>query len=292
MGIIINGERLQDSAVEYEYQRLLQFYSTHMPADQLEQQTGLLRKKAEEQAVGARLLMADAEAQDITVPEYEVDQRVTEMVEASGGVEGFQDMLVEQQITEETVRESIRNSRKIDILVQHLTADLQVPSDADIKAFFDAHTDDYMLPERVLARHILAQPDSESAEDKVLARTKLTELREQILGGADFEDVAWTHSDCPSGRNAKGQLGWIGKGTLVNDLDDILFELEIGALSDVVETQLGLHIIEVLDRKEPGPADFDDVYEQVKDFMVHAQRGDVIAAYVAELKKNAVIQED
>ena len=292
MGIIINGERLQESAVEYEYQRLLQFYSTHMPADQLEQQTGLLRKKAEEQAVGARLLMADAEAQDITVPEYEVDQRVTEMVEASGGVEGFQDMLVEQQITEETVRESIRNSRKIDILVQHLTADLQVPSDADIKAFFDAHTDDYMLPERVLARHILAQPDSESAEDKVLARTKLTELREQILGGADFEDVAWTHSDCPSGRNAKGQLGWIGKGTLVNDLDDILFELEIGALSDVVETQLGLHIIEVLDRKEPGPADFDDVYEQVKDFMVHAQRGDVIAAYVAELKKNAVIQED
>ena len=292
MGIIINGERLQESAVEYEYQRLLQFYSTHMPADQLEQQTGLLRKKAEEQAVGARLLMADAEAQDITVPEYEVDQRVTEMVEASGGVEGFQDMLVEQQITEETVRESIRNSRKIDILVQHLTADLEAPSDADIKAFFDAHTDDYMLPERVLARHILAQPDSESAEDKVLARTKLTELREQILGGADFEDVAWTHSDCPSGRNAKGQLGWIGKGTLVNDLDDILFELEIGALSDVVETQLGLHIIEVLDRKEPGPADFDDVYEQVKDFMVHAQRGDVIAAYVAELKKNAVIQED
>ena len=59
-----------------------------------------------------------------------------------------------------------------------------------------------------------------------------------------------------------------------------------------METQLGLHIIEVLDRKEPGPADFDDVYEQVKDFMVHAQRGDVIAAYVAELKKNAVIQED
>ena len=84
----------------------------------------------------------------------------------------------------------------------------------------------------------------------------MSELREQILDGTDFEDIAWTHSDCPSGRNAKGQLGWIGKGTLVNDLDDVLFELETGELSEVVETQLGLHLIEVLDRQEPGPAEF------------------------------------
>ncbi len=292
MAIIIDGDPLADGAVEYEYQRLLQFYAQHIPASELEQQKGLLRKKAEEQAIGARLLQADADAQEITVPEYEVEPVIKDMLEACGSVDAFQAMVAEQHLTEDALRESIRNGRKVDILIEHLTVDLTVPTEEAVKTFFEAHTEDYMLPERVSARHVLAQIDAEDPNSKSVGTAKLNELRQKIAEGASFEDLAWTHSDCPSGRNSGGKLGWIGKGTLVSDLDDVLFELEVGVLSEVITTELGLHVIEILERLEPGPAEFDDVFEKVREFMVHAQRGDVIAAYVAELKKKAVIQQD
>ncbi|OHZ03482.1 MULTISPECIES: peptidylprolyl isomerase [Salinicola] len=86
------------------------------------------------------------------------------------------------------------------------------------------------------ARHILV--DSEQ---------KCLELKQQIEAGSDFADVARQHSTCPSGRQG-GELGTFGRGQMVKEFDEVVFN---GALNEVhgpVKTQFGYHLLEVTSR--------------------------------------------
>ncbi len=86
------------------------------------------------------------------------------------------------------------------------------------------------------ARHILV--DSED---------KATELKDQITGGADFADLARTHSSCPSGARG-GELGEFGRGAMVPEFDEVVFSAPVGEVQGPVKTQFGYHLLEVTAR--------------------------------------------
>lgn len=88
------------------------------------------------------------------------------------------------------------------------------------------------------ARHILVD-----SEEKAL------ELKQQILDGADFADVAKANSQCPSSRSG-GDLGQFGPGMMVPEFDKVCFSADVGSLEGPVKTQFGYHLIEVTDRTE------------------------------------------
>ena len=77
------------------------------------------------------------------------------------------------------------------------------------------------------------------AED---AMEKIKALKTDIEGGTPFEQVASENSDCPSARQG-GDLGNFGRGAMVPEFDKAAFELEVGDVSDVIETVFGYHII-------------------------------------------------
>ena len=73
---------------------------------------------------------------------------------------------------------------------------------------------------------------------------------------------------------------------------NVVFALSIGELSDVVETRLGMHILRKTAQEESQPASFEEVRDKILDFLRHARRGELLAAFVNELKQKAVIEED
>jgi peptidyl-prolyl cis-trans isomerase C len=72
---------------------------------------------------------------------------------------------------------------------------------------------------------------------------QITQLAEQITAGADFNELARTHSTCPSGKNNGGDLGLFGRGQMVQPFERISFALPVGGISEPVETQFGFHLI-------------------------------------------------
>ena len=89
----------------------------------------------------------------------------------------------------------------------------------------------------VRASHILVSTEDEA-----------NKLREEIINGKDFAAVAAEYSNWPSGA-AGGDLGFFGKGMMVKPFEDAAFSLEIGEISQPVQTQFGWHLIVVTDKK-------------------------------------------
>ncbi|MHC4392261.1 MAG: peptidylprolyl isomerase [Planctomycetota bacterium] len=104
------------------------------------------------------------------------------------------------------------------------------------------------MPATVTASHILLMYQgsmrSRATRSKDEALTKINEFKAEIeAGDSPFEDIAKRHSDCPSGASG-GDLGAFGPGQMVPEFDTVAFALEIGQMSDVVETPFGYHLIQ------------------------------------------------
>jgi parvulin-like peptidyl-prolyl isomerase len=102
------------------------------------------------------------------------------------------------------------------------------------------------MADQVRASHILlmyaGSARSTATRSKEEAASQIADLKSQVDGGADFAELARAHSDCPSGQGG-GDLGAFGRGQMVGPFEDAAFGLEVGATSDVVETDFGYHII-------------------------------------------------
>lgn len=96
--------------------------------------------------------------------------------------------------------------------------------------------------EEVRARHILI---GEGEDGALLAAN----IRERLLDGEDFAELAREYSTCPSGSDG-GDLGFFKRGSMVAPFEEVAFSLPIGEISEVVETEFGHHIIRVDERKD------------------------------------------
>ncbi len=88
------------------------------------------------------------------------------------------------------------------------------------------------------ARHILV-PTVEAC----------TDLKQKIVAGEDFAEIAREHSQCPSGKEG-GLLGTFSPGQMVREFDDVVFNKDLGQVHGPVKTQFGYHLIEITERTD------------------------------------------
>lgn len=138
-------------------------------------------------------------------------------------------------------------------------------SDEELDRYYRRHLDLYETKEQVKAAHILLRV-AEGDDDKT--RQKRRELAEELLKqlqeGADFAQLARTHSDDKGSAEVGGDLGSFGRGIMVSSFEEAAFKLQPGQLSEVVESPFGYHIIKVEESSEAGVKPLVDVIDDVK----------------------------
>ncbi|OGV67954.1 MAG: hypothetical protein A2498_02870 [Lentisphaerae bacterium RIFOXYC12_FULL_60_16] len=293
MPIKVNGDAIPDTAIDFELGRLIRFYSQHLNEAEIRNQLPILRKKARTQAVGAKLLLDEARKLDLKPDGAMVDAKFKEMLRSVGGEEAFRKIIAEQKLDESAVRTSLEQGCKVDLLIERITKGVKDPTEADIIKHFTEHAEEYQKPERVQAQHILIQLESDSTPaDREAARSRLLEIRHRIREGSEFSDQAAAHSDCPSGRKTGGSLGWFSRGMMIPEFDRVVFSMEVGQLSEIIETPLGYHLIRKTGHEDAEPGDLADHHEKIREFIRHARRGEALTAFVEELKSKATVEDD
>lgn len=293
----VNGELISQEAVQFELDRLVKFYMSHgMTQEEVKKNLPKLVERAQEQAIGAKLLFARAEQLDIAVDPRAVDAQVQNVIQQVGGRENFIKALAQQKISEDDFRKELKKGCRVDALVQQACSEVPEPAEKDIADYYTAHKDEFVASPQVLAQHILVKTEGMDAADKVQALDKIKAIRARIVANKDpgelgqaFVREAQENSDCPSGQQG-GSLGWFGRGMMVPEFDQAAFSMKCGEVSDVIETQFGYHIILKTDEKGGGPQTLVDVSDQIRDLLRHEARGRAMDAFVAELREKATIE--
>jgi len=117
---------------------------------------------------------------------------------------------------------------------------------AQLQEIYDQRHEQYVQPEQVHARHILFKVAENASEKEVgAAQQRAAEVRERLLGGADFAALALELSEDTASKAAGGDLGFFRRGQMVPAFEDVAFTLKPGTLSEPVRSPFGFHVIRV-----------------------------------------------
>ena len=132
-------------------------------------------------------------------------------------------------------------------------------SENTLRQVYASAGDRWRSGERVHVRHILFKTTEKSDADVKAIEAKANGVLQQIKGGADFAKLATEHSDDPGSKAKGGDLDWVVKGQTVANFEASAFSLKKNEISNLVKTEYGFHILQVLDREEPKVKTFEDV---------------------------------
>jgi peptidyl-prolyl cis-trans isomerase D len=136
-------------------------------------------------------------------------------------------------------------------------------SDDELRQYYEQHKNEYILPERVKAQHILFKTTGKSPEEVEKIKDKARQVLERAKKGEDFGTLAKQFSE-DSSASTGGDLGEFGHGQMVPEFDKAAFSLGVGAISDLVQTQFGVHIIKVNGKQEARERPFEEVKEAIR----------------------------
>lgn len=139
-----------------------------------------------------------------------------------------------------------------------VSAGLDVP-DLELRRAYEANKDRYRTPERVHVRHILLKTTEKPKEEVDKIRKRAEDLLKQIRGGADFAALASKNSEDPGSAAKGGDLDWVTRGQTVKSFEDTAFSLKPKELSNVITTEYGFHILQLIEKQEPRVKPFEEV---------------------------------
>ena len=179
-------------------------------------------------------------------------------------------------------------------------------SDEEVKAYYEENQAEFTTPEAVKARHILKKfpdnaTDEQKAETKTAAEELLKTINAELAAGADFAELAKTHSEGPSGaqggalrgRNPKLPPGdYFARGEMVKPFEEAAFDtLEPGEVSGLVETPFGYHIIKLEEKRAPEIQPFAQVQYDIQQKLVQVSGVDEAKRIADDLLFEIEIQD-
>ena len=239
------------------------------------------------QLVGVEIAKAYAEEKNITISDAEVNrelekikEQVGEQARASGqdlsNQEAYEQALEQNGITEDQLRQDIRESLPIQEVQRRVSGDAQ-PSQEEVQKFYDENKEaQFTNPEQRCMRHILFNKDQ---------KKKAEEIKGQLQDGGDFAELAKENSQDPGSAEQGGDLGCLGKGETVPEFEKAAFGAEPGEIVGPVETEFGYHVIEVTEVRAQETRSLEEVEPEIRDQLAAAERDEEFQAWLEEQEK-------
>jgi len=262
-----------------------------------------------EQVMAQKLMVNQAKLDSIVVSDPEVeaqlDARFERILQMMGGdTKQFEDFYGQ---TISQAREGMRTELKGQLLAERMQTQVMndiVVTPSEVKDFYDRIPKDSLpyFNSEVEIREIVMKPQV-NTEEALKARTFLEELKQRILAGEDFAELAIKYSDDPGSGRLGGDLGTTKRGSFVPAFEAAAYNLEKDELSDIVESEFGYHLIQLIERRgnslhtrhiliKPEITEADLVKTQLKlDSIANAVNHDSLPfAYAVKLYSNDKVQ--
>lgn len=287
----VNEVEIMQEEVEKEVQNIIAQHQNNFTPEQIEAAKPKIRQQAVESTINKYLLNFEVGQNNIQVSPEQIQEEFDAIVKRFPSQAAFEDQLKQVGITGDQIKSDLELQLKVDSLVRSHISGLELKvTEQDVSGFFNDNPDNFKMPERIKASHILFKVDPDASNDlKAQKRLELSGLLGKIEKGAEFANVAKQHSECPS-KEQGGDLGFFDRGKMVKPFEEVAFKLNVGEISEIVETKFGYHIIKLMERKDAETAKFDEVKDQISQHLIATKEQDAFVQYVETLRKAAKIE--
>ena len=284
MALIVNGEKIEDSAIQQEVERLRPDYERVFSDQDPKERKAQLTDWSRENVIERVLINQEAKENCGKIPEDQVESALAKLKEQYEDKEQlYNDLGVKN---DEDIKEFLQMQMRVEQRLNEVCKDLPKPSQAAIQEYYEKNKEQFKSGEQARVAHIVKYVNWQTDEET--AHNAIKEAQDELKNGAAFEAVVEKHTDCADNG---GDLGYVTKGQMVEEFEDVVFNLGDGEVSDVFRTRFGFHIAKVYNRKPAVVPELEEVKGGIVDTLEKQMRGEAIDEFIDGLKSKAKIED-
>ncbi|MHC4745944.1 MAG: peptidylprolyl isomerase [Planctomycetota bacterium] len=283
MTLIVNGERIEESAIKEEAERLRPDYERVFAEMEPEKREAQLLEWSKENVIERVLIQQYAKEHAEPIPAEQIESALEKMKKQyRDGEESGRELTSED---EQKIKKGIQLQMEVEQVLYGISKDVPEPSENEAERFYNENKERFMSPEQIRVSHIVRHINWQN--DEASAHTQILKAQSELKNGELFETVVAGYSDCP---DKGGDLGYITRGRMVEEFEDVVFNLGVNEVSGVFRTRFGFHIAKLYDRKPPVQNSLEQVTDSVIGELKGQMQKKVIDEFVDRLKSVAKIK--
>ena len=244
--------------------------------------------------IDVRLQLQEADREKITVEEIEVDEELAARLKRLPGGptrQQFEESLKSQGLSMDAVRRRVRESIRLSKVVRRKVTLRVSVTDQEIAQYLEQNRGKLEQGLPYHARNILVVPEGDRPSDATweAARIRADLIRQQIVDGADFAEMARQYSRDASARDG-GDLGTLKRGELAVDIENEILKLAPGEVSRPYRSSLGYHLFKLESKETLDGAGLDRARQQIREILFREKYEARLEAWLKEIKQRAIIE--
>ena len=245
-----------------------------------------IRTKAINDLIDRTLIIQDFKTKGLTIPEYYIDDQIKQVIKEQFGSDrqAFLRTLVAQGYTLEKFREIQRDMIIVQEMRKQAVKGVASVSDEKINDFYKEHAEEYSQPEQIKLRMLSIHGTDNDSRHKMIM-----EIRQKIVDGAEFGDLARMYSEDSSQENY-GDWGWIDRKKLNESLTKIAFALKPGEISQVIELGENYYLLYCEAKKAASVKPLKDLRPEIEKVLLQSERQQQQEDWLQKLRRKAYIK--
>ena len=255
------------------------------------EQIAKLNNQLVETLIERELLYQRAQQRNIEIRARWVERSLAELKAKIGNAAAFNNYLKSIDLTEEQMKERIKKGLIVRrLLHREVIRQIRV-SEAEMQAFFRKHPEFFVRRDQIRVRQIFIAADQRAdASARAQALMRIQSIQNQLGRGASFAALALEYSEDPS-KARGGDLGYVERSQLIPSFADAAFSLQDGEISDIVETPLGYHLIQMVDRIPSAQMAYRNARAKIERTLRRNKEQAATTAYIRRLMNQANIDK-
>ena len=282
MALNVNGEKIEDSTIRQEVERLRPDYERVFSNQDPKEREAQLLDWSRENVIERVLINQEAKENGGKIPEAEVESALAKLKEQYTDQEQLYKALDVKD--DEEIKGYIEMQMRVEQRLNDVCKDLPKPSQAAIQEYYEENKEQFKSSESARVAHIVKYVNWQTDEET--AYNTMMQAQGELKNGAAFEAVVDKYTDCA---DSGGDLGYVIRGQMVEEFEDVVFNLGAGEVSDIFRTRFGFHIAKVYDRKPAAVPELEEVKDEIINTLKEQIRGKAIDEFIDGLKNKAKI---
>jgi peptidyl-prolyl cis-trans isomerase SurA len=249
------------------------------------------RKEVLDMLIEERLLQRVAERFGITVEDAEIDKTIEQMQQ---GANVNEEIMAQELATQGFSLEGYRYFLKTQIIRARIIEATIRPTvsmaEEKIREYYQNHKNNYLFPEVRVSQILIQVPTEATPKDWEQAKEKVETVLQSLRKGTPFEELASRYSDDTTSASSGGDIGFFKKGEMIPMLEAVVFRMQEGDVSEVIQSSQGFHLLKVTEIRAGSIAPFEEIKAQVTDDYYREEVMRLYTKWLDDLKNRSNVE--